>query len=63
MHLDDMFTFQWEESLDPDGNDVTYYYITSHLPNMSEIIAEPFEYQRQHKCSKWGISIILHGIK
>ena len=41
----DTYPFQWEESLDPDGNEVTYYYIASHFPNMSEIIAEPFEYQ------------------
>ena len=26
-NLDDMFTFQWDESVDPDGNDVTYHFI------------------------------------
>lgn len=36
---------QWEESLDPDGNNTTYYYIVSHSPDMSDLIGDPFEFQ------------------
>mgnify|MGYP007000040113 len=41
----DEYPFQWEESVDPDGNNITYYFINSHSPDMSELIAEPYEWQ------------------
>ena len=33
--------FDWEESVDPDGNNITYYYQVSHSPDMSDPIGEP----------------------
>ena len=44
-NLDNTGLVQWEESLDPDGNNITYYYIYSHSPNMSESIGNPWEIQ------------------
>ncbi|MFL3006428.1 MAG: lamin tail domain-containing protein, partial [Candidatus Neomarinimicrobiota bacterium] len=44
-NLDNTGLLQWEESLDPDGNNITYYYIYSHSPNMSESIGNPWEFQ------------------
>ena len=55
-NLDDMFTFQWDESVDPDGNDVTYHYIVSHSPNMSNLIDDPVEFQdNSNLVSRQGI--------
>ncbi len=44
-NLDEASTFQWEESVDPDGNNITYYHIYSHSPDMSDLIGDPIEYQ------------------
>ena len=44
-NADEESPFEWEESVDPDGNNITYYYINSHSPDMTELIAEPYEWE------------------
>ena len=44
-NADEESPFEWEESVDPDGNNITYYYINSHSPDMTELIADPYEWE------------------